>query len=47
MPQSLAKNYVHIIFSTKYREASITDEVEKGIIRLPRGDVQRHGLPPH
>ena len=28
MGQSLAKNYIHLIFSTKYREPLITDSVE-------------------
>ncbi len=29
MPQSLVKNYVHIIFSTKYREDFIDKNIEK------------------
>lgn len=28
MPQSLVKNYVHIVFSTKYRQPLITTEIE-------------------
>ncbi|MCQ9636152.1 IS200/IS605 family transposase [Chryseobacterium sp. WG14] len=29
MPQSLVKNYVHIVFSTKYREDFIDEKIEK------------------
>ncbi len=29
MPQSLVKNYVHIIFRTKYREDFIDENIEK------------------
>lgn len=29
MPQSLVKNYIHIVFSTKHREDFIDDEIEK------------------
>jgi REP element-mobilizing transposase RayT len=29
MSQSLAKNYIHLVFSTKYRQALITDEIEQ------------------
>lgn len=29
MGQSLVKNYVHIVFSTKYRQPLITEEIEK------------------
>lgn len=29
MPQSLVKNYVHIIFSTKYRNDFIDEKIEK------------------
>lgn len=29
MPQSLVRNYVHITFSTKYRQKLITKEIEK------------------
>ncbi|MBL1222742.1 IS200/IS605 family transposase [Chryseobacterium sp. L7] len=29
MPQSLVKNYIHIVFSTKHRENFIDDEIEK------------------
>lgn len=31
MPQSLAKNYVHIIFSTKYRQPFITEDIEDAL----------------
>jgi putative transposase len=31
MPQSLAKNYVHIIFSTKYRQPFITDDIDDAL----------------
>lgn len=29
MPQSLVKNYIHIVFSTKYRQDFIDEEIEK------------------
>ncbi|WP_083988399.1 IS200/IS605 family transposase [Chryseobacterium arthrosphaerae] len=29
MPQSLVKNYVHIVFSTKYRNDFIDEEIEQ------------------
>ncbi|KFF20834.1 IS200/IS605 family transposase [Chryseobacterium sp. JM1] len=29
MPQSLVKNYIHIVFSTKYRQDLIDEEIEK------------------
>ncbi|CAH0160503.1 IS200/IS605 family transposase [Chryseobacterium sp. Bi04] len=29
MPQSLVKNYVHIVFSTKYREDFVDEKIEK------------------
>ncbi|WP_198408882.1 IS200/IS605 family transposase [Chryseobacterium sp. ERMR1:04] len=31
MPQSLVKNYIHIIFSTKYRENFIDENIEKEV----------------
>lgn len=31
MPQSLSRNYVHIIFSTKYRQPFITEEIEDAL----------------
>lgn len=31
MPQSLAKNYIHIVFSTKYRQPFITDDIEHAL----------------
>lgn len=31
MPQSLSKNYVHIVFSTKYRQPFITDDIEDAL----------------
>jgi len=31
MPQSLVKNYVHIVFSTKYRQPFITDDIEDAL----------------
>ena len=32
MPQSLAKNYIHIVFSTKYRQPFITDDIEHALV---------------
>lgn len=29
MPQSLVKNYIHIVFSTKYRNDFIDEKIEK------------------
>ncbi|HSK14028.1 MAG TPA: IS200/IS605 family transposase [Phnomibacter sp.] len=31
MPQSLVKNYIHIVFSTKYRQPFITKKIENAL----------------
>jgi len=35
MPQSLAKNVLHLVFSTKGREPTITDAVREPLQRYP------------
>jgi len=41
MPQSLVKNYIHIIFSTKYREELIHPPVEDELYAYLGGECKR------
>ncbi len=42
MPQSLVKNYIHLIFSTKYRKHLIYPPVEDGLYAYLRGELTRY-----
>lgn len=46
MGQSLVKNYIHIIFSTKYRQPLITPEVEEELYAYLGGICNRLESPP-
>lgn len=34
MPQSLVKNYIHIVFSTKYRNDFIDENIENELVEI-------------
>jgi hypothetical protein len=42
MPQSLVKNYIHLIFSTKYREHLIYPPVEDELYAYLGGELKRY-----
>jgi len=46
MPQSLARLYVHLIFSTKHRERLITDAVRDSLHAYMAAVLQNLGCPP-
>lgn len=46
MPQSLARLYVHLIFSTKHRERLITDRVRDSLHAYMATVLQNFGCPP-
>jgi REP-associated tyrosine transposase len=46
MPQSLARLYVHLIFSTKHRERLITDGVRPSLHACMATVLQNFGCPP-
>ncbi len=46
MPQSLARLYVHLIFSTKHRERLITDGVRQSLHAYMATVLQNFGCPP-
>src|SRR5262245_42364297 len=46
MPQSLAKVYVHLIFSTKHRERVISDEIRSDLHRYMGGILNGQGGQP-
>ncbi|WP_445223283.1 transposase [Chryseobacterium sp. MYb328] len=48
MPQSLVKNYIHIVFSTKYRNDFIYEKIEKELyayIATLCKDFESYALP--
>lgn len=55
MPQSLAYNYIHLVFSTKYREPLIAPEVEEALYKYITGICKNYectllqigGMPDH
>jgi REP element-mobilizing transposase RayT len=46
MPQSLAKLYAHVIFSTKHRERCLTDELRKDLHAYMGGTLNGLGCIP-
>ena len=42
MPQSLVRNLIHVVFSTKNRADSITPEIEVGLFRYMQGIVENN-----
>ncbi|HEY1172832.1 MAG TPA: IS200/IS605 family transposase [Verrucomicrobiae bacterium] len=46
MPQSLAKIYIHLIFSTKNRERMISDSIRKELHEYMGGILNGHGCIP-
>lgn len=46
MPQSLARLYIHLIFSTKHRERLLTDRVRDSLHAYMATVLQNFGCPP-
>lgn len=46
MPQSLARLYVHLVFSTKQRERFITDDIRQSMHAYTATILQNLGCPP-
>jgi putative transposase len=46
MPQSLAKVYVHAVFSTKNREPTLLDLWRDDLLRVMAGSLKQLGCPP-
>src|SRR5262245_44903339 len=46
MPQSLAKIYVHLIFSTKHRERVLPDDIRSDLHAYMGGTLNGLGCPP-
>lgn len=43
MAHSLSKNWLHIVFGTKYREPLITSEIEQEVYNLIRHEIKEMG----
>lgn len=46
MPQSLVKNYIHIVFSTKYRKNIIAEDIEAEVFAYLGGACKQLGCQP-
>ncbi len=46
MPQSLVKNYIHIVFSTKYRKNIIAEDIEAEVFAYLGGACKQFGCQP-